>query len=117
VNEDDLVITEGRAYHRGDVVLLRSNTVQSPEAFERFAAECTLMSKRTGVTFVALDPFINVVEPSELAHLAAGTPIDPTRLHSHRAGGFTHTHPQGEGNHMGGSSRHVYPDASQLVTG
>jgi hypothetical protein len=59
----DFVITEGRAYHDGDVVLLRSKVNLSTAATEAAVTRLAELSLKTGVQFVFLSPEIEVVEP------------------------------------------------------
>jgi hypothetical protein len=56
-------ISEGRAYHRGDVVLLRSKVRLPDPAWERWTEYCKRITEETGVRFVVLDANIEVVEP------------------------------------------------------
>jgi hypothetical protein len=62
----DLVVTEGRAYRRGDVILLRfkGGGRVTPETSAHFADLASDFADRTGVHFVLLDDAFEVVEPA-----------------------------------------------------
>lgn len=64
---DELGVTEGRAYHAGDVVLLRSKTPLNVSARERIHATLAQLEEKSGVTFVMLEANIEVVEPRDEA--------------------------------------------------
>lgn len=63
---DELGVTEGRAYHAGDVVLLRSKAPLREQDFQRISASLELLSEKSRVIFVMLDDNIEVVEPREV---------------------------------------------------
>jgi hypothetical protein len=62
----DLIVTEGRAYRRGDVVLLRCHYPLPFDGFVRARATLDAIPRKTGVEFVLLDPDVEVVEPREV---------------------------------------------------
>lgn len=61
-------VVEGRAYHSGDVVLLRSSVPLDEATFERFKAMAKDLEEQTDVTFVILEPTVEVVEPRGEEH-------------------------------------------------
>ena len=64
--EPEFVVTEGRAYHAGDVVLLRA-PIRSGEQLERVRASLEGLEEKTGVVFVVMDESVEVVEPVALS--------------------------------------------------
>lgn len=59
----EFVITEGRAYHRGDVVILRMRENVRPESWERVHMMLRDLREKTGVEFVLISSDVEVVEP------------------------------------------------------
>lgn len=56
-------VTEGRAYHRGDVVFIRTKIELSQSEFMRLAEAYREFGERTGVEVVVLGPGAEIVEP------------------------------------------------------
>lgn len=61
---EDFVVTEGRAYHAGDVVILRARRSLTGDEQERARAILNDITQNTGVSFVLLMQEMEVVEPS-----------------------------------------------------
>lgn len=59
----ELVITQGRAYHAGDVVVIRMAYPLTEQEMARITDRFADVSAETGVKFVLLDPALTVVEP------------------------------------------------------
>jgi hypothetical protein len=57
-------VTEGRAYHRGDVVLLRIKGRASFDYMQQARAGLAQFTEKTGVEFLLLDESVEVVEPA-----------------------------------------------------
>lgn len=64
---DELVVTQGRAYQRGDVILLRYRNESEVTDQERDIVNTKLdiVAKEFGVGFVLLGANLEIVEPEE----------------------------------------------------
>jgi hypothetical protein len=56
-------ISEGRAYHAGDVVIVRPKDHLSNESRRRLRFELEKVTEQTGVEFVIFDEFLEILEP------------------------------------------------------
>jgi hypothetical protein len=56
-------ITEGRAYHKGDLILLRPKHDLDPVEHEFIQTLLTVRGDQLGVTFLMLPAYLEVVEP------------------------------------------------------
>lgn len=59
-------VTEGRAYHRGDVVFIRLKVEVPLDTYRLVAEGYRELQERTGVEVVLLGPQSEIVEPREI---------------------------------------------------
>lgn len=58
-----VAVSEGKAFHRGDVVILRCLRPLNEQTLARLCELVRPLSDRTGIEFVFIDDTLEVVEP------------------------------------------------------